>query len=490
MAQTAIELIRELGERVGDIIVSTPSTSGTLTLVDNNLNQYFPQPINQFNGWIYGTDNVDPLNRKVERRAAQWVPNVSTLQLYPPGFPGPITVGQYEIHMRFPRKRKLAALNSAVAQLGLTWYRQIVDETITTQQSTWIYYPDPLQNWSNIYRIEIQINTSETQIGYPFAAAEYLNWRPRRWVDTLGKETWAIEFGILPPIDRNLRIFGEGFYPTLVNDNDVLAIAGKWEGGALERIYDWAELRPRRRDGLPVTRGLALPGRLSERSLRTRRLSGRRPVAEPGAWPTRPGPDRRHADGPRAWQVRRRGSRSVRREGLAGHPEIRRLQPVRERTRCRCSHGGRWPASLQRRGRRPHPVRHAVHRIKQRQLLLRARSALARDHLSGAAWGHGPSGVDRRRPAPAVTWLAGAPPACRRPDGHQHHGHLAALLGWAVGVADHGGQGSRAGHRDRHLRAQADHRLRRPGHRRGGQRGGRGDRHRPVGERARRGGAT
>ena len=62
-------------------------------------------------------------------------------------------------------------------------------------------------------------------------------------VDQLGVETWLIEFGILPPINRKLRIFGEGFYPTLSADTDILAIAGKWEGGALEWIYDWAEFR-------------------------------------------------------------------------------------------------------------------------------------------------------------------------------------------------------------------------------------------------------
>ena len=244
MAQTAQTLVRELGERLGDFVLSTPSGGGTSTLIDQTLQQYFPQPINQFNGWVYATQGVSTAqNRGVERRAQQWTPSSSVLQLYPPGVPGPIVGGEYEISMRFPRKRKMAALNSAVAQLGLTWFRKIVDETLSTVASTWIYYPDPLENWANIYRVEIQINTAPTQVGYPFADAEYQNWRPRRWVDQMGKETWAIEFGILPPVNRQLRIFGEGFYPTLINDDDLLAIAGKWEGGALEWIYDWAEFR-------------------------------------------------------------------------------------------------------------------------------------------------------------------------------------------------------------------------------------------------------
>ena len=244
MAQTAQTLVRELGQRLGDLVVSHPTAGGASTLMDQSLQQYFPQPLTQFNGWVYCTQaSSDAQNRGLERRGQQWNPSGSILQLYPPGFPQPISQGEYEIHMRFPHSRKVAALNSAISQLGLTWFRQIVDETLSTQSQTWIYYPDPLQNWANIYRIEIQINTSPTQVGYPYADAEYLNWRPRRWVDNLGKETWAIEFGILPPVSRKLRIFGEGFYPTLQNDTDTLAIAGKWEGGALEWIYDWAEFR-------------------------------------------------------------------------------------------------------------------------------------------------------------------------------------------------------------------------------------------------------
>jgi hypothetical protein len=244
MVQTAQSLVRELGERLGDLVVSTPSAGGTATLVDSGLVRYFPQSLNQFNGWVYCTEaSADAQNRGLERRGQQWTPSTGTLQLYTPGFPQSITSGEYEIGMRFPRKRKMAALNSAISQLGLTWFRKIVDETLSTQSETWIYYPDPLENWSNIYRIEIQINTSPTQVGYPYADAEYLNWRPRRWVDQMGKETWAIEFGILPPVNRQLRIFGEGFYPTLQHDTDLLAVAGKWEGGALEWIYDWAEFR-------------------------------------------------------------------------------------------------------------------------------------------------------------------------------------------------------------------------------------------------------
>ena len=244
MAQTALTLIRELSERIGDLVVATPSAGGASTLVDNDLRQHFPQPLTQFNGWVYCTQSSpDAANRGIERRGQQWQPSASVLSLYPPGFPGPITGGEYEISMRYPRHRKMAAINSAISQLGLMWFREVVDETVLTMVNHWIYTPPATENWSTINRVEIQINTADDQVGYPYADADYLNWRPRRWVDNQGLETWAIEFGILPPPDRKLRIFGEGFYPRLVQDTDVLAIAGKWEGGALEWIYDWAEFR-------------------------------------------------------------------------------------------------------------------------------------------------------------------------------------------------------------------------------------------------------
>jgi hypothetical protein len=243
VAKTAKQLIRELATRVQQLVVCTPSAGGPTQLHAPALVQYFPQQITQFNGWVYCAGTVDAQNTGLEVRGQQWDPVASTLQLYAPGFPAPITGGEYEINLRYPRSRLTEALNSGIGQLGLSWYRDWMDESLTTLPQQWIYYPPPGQYWSNIYRLEIQINTSPTQIGYPFADAEYLNWRPRRWVDQMGQENWAIEFGILPPVSRQLRVFGEGYYPDLVHDTDILPLAGKWERGALDWIYDYAEFR-------------------------------------------------------------------------------------------------------------------------------------------------------------------------------------------------------------------------------------------------------
>jgi hypothetical protein len=242
VAKTAQQLIRELGTRLNQLVVSHPSAGGNTSLHDPSLVQYFPQAITQFNGWVYASQPTNPLNAGLEQRGQNWTTD-GTLTLYAPGFPAPITGGEYEINMRFPRARLAEAVNAAVGQLGLTWYRDWMDESIVTLPNTWVYYPPAAQNWSSIYRLEIQINLNTTQLGYPYADAEYLNWRPRRYVDQMGVETWLIEFGILPPPDRKLRIFGEGYYPDLQKDADVLPLAGKWERGALDWIYDYAEFR-------------------------------------------------------------------------------------------------------------------------------------------------------------------------------------------------------------------------------------------------------
>jgi len=242
VAKTALQLIRELGFRLNELVVCDPTAGGNNTLFCQDLLQFFPQAIQQFNGWVYAASPANAQNQGLERRAQNWTTD-GTLTLYAPGFPAPITGGEYEIHMRYPRARLVEAINSAVGQLGLTWYRDWMDESVVTAANTWKYYPPAAQNWASIYRLEIQINLNETQLGYPYADAEYLNWRPRRYVDLSGNETWLIEFGILPPPDRKLRIFGEGYYPDLVQDADVLPVAGKWERAALDWIYDFAEFR-------------------------------------------------------------------------------------------------------------------------------------------------------------------------------------------------------------------------------------------------------
>ena len=242
MAKTAQQLIRELSSRLQEYVLCVPSSGGQTALHCPELVMFFPQQIQQFNGWVYCASDVDAPNKGHERRGQQWTTD-GTLSLYAPGFPVAISGGEYEIHMRYPRARIVEALNTAIGQLGLNWYRNWVDETITTEANRWIYPLPAGQNWANVHRLEIQINVSETQIGYPYASAEYLNWRPRNWTDDQGNELWAIEFGLLPPPDRKLRVFGEQYFGDITSDTDVLPVGGKWERAALDWCYDYAEFR-------------------------------------------------------------------------------------------------------------------------------------------------------------------------------------------------------------------------------------------------------
>ncbi|HEY1295453.1 MAG TPA: hypothetical protein VGJ60_20435 [Chloroflexota bacterium] len=242
MAKTARQLIREIAARQGELIVCTPEAGGQTALHCPDLLMYFPQQIQQFNGWVYGAGDVDAQNKGIERRGQSWTID-GTLSLYAPGFPAAITGGEYEIHMRYPRARVTEALNAAIGQLGLNWFREWQDDSIITRADTWRYVLPASENWANVNRIEIQINLAETQIGYPYADAEYLNWRPRKWTNNLGVETWVIEFGLLPPPDRKLRVFGEQYFTDVLTDDDILAIGGKWERAALDWLYDYAEFR-------------------------------------------------------------------------------------------------------------------------------------------------------------------------------------------------------------------------------------------------------
>src|SRR4029453_8094865 len=145
--------------------------------------------------------------------------------------------------LRCPRARIVEALNTAIGQLGLNWFREWVDESITTEYNRWIYPLPPDQNWANVYKLEIQINTSADQIGYPYPDAADLNWRPRNWTNQLGEEQWAIEFGLLPPPDRKLRVFGEQYFADITSDANLLPLAGKWERAALDWVFDYSEFR-------------------------------------------------------------------------------------------------------------------------------------------------------------------------------------------------------------------------------------------------------
>jgi hypothetical protein len=62
-------------------------------------------------------------------------------------------------------------------------------------------------------------------------------------VDTSGNEVWQLQFSSQPPIGYTIRVWGQAWYGDLLNDMDVLAIAGKWTRVVLEWIYEWAQAK-------------------------------------------------------------------------------------------------------------------------------------------------------------------------------------------------------------------------------------------------------
>lgn len=239
---TAQQLIRGLGTRLQEYILSMPSGGTQTTLIDQGLKQFFPQDFAQLFAWVSAVPGADPGNVGLEFRALSWTFSNFTLTLFPPGFPTNITTGPYEIHVRYQRKTILEAINDAAGQLGLTWYRETRDESLVTAQGQWRYVLPNAQNWSNITRLEMQIATDAnlTAGGYPFAPADYLNPRVQRSVDALGNETWEIQFGVQPPPGRIIRVWGESYYVDLVADTDILPLSGKWSRMAQRWIYAMA----------------------------------------------------------------------------------------------------------------------------------------------------------------------------------------------------------------------------------------------------------
>lgn len=222
--------------------MSTPTVGTQTLLTDPSLRQYFPVDIqiNQFNGWITPVDPTDP-NVGQERRGSSWAQATGQITLYAPGFVNNISALPHEIHMRFPRALILEAINDAIGQLGLSWYREVRDSTIQTVQYQWRYILPATQFWTTINSVEIQINTDANAVagGYPFASADYLNPKIERDVTVAGVETWAIQFGRQPPPNRTIRVRGEAYYPDLVLDTDFVSLAGEWTRPALSWIYSW-----------------------------------------------------------------------------------------------------------------------------------------------------------------------------------------------------------------------------------------------------------
>lgn len=240
MSKTAKQMIQELANRLGELILCTATSNGSrTTLLSTDLESYFPAQTSNLHSWVYGlTGTAGNIGR--EARSTTWNPTTDTLTLISPGFPSSTADDDtFEIHLKTRRSRKLEAINDAVGQLGLLWYRRFVDTSITTTENTWSYTLP--SNVARLVDVELQVNTEHST--FPYEDVRHLNWTVRESTSTAGVLTQTLQFGEQPPEGRILRLHCEGWFTDLAADTDVLALTGNWERVALAWIYDWAKYR-------------------------------------------------------------------------------------------------------------------------------------------------------------------------------------------------------------------------------------------------------
>lgn len=246
MSVTAQAAVRELMQRFDALTLSTPTGGTTTTLIDASLNQYFPNDLVSSPGFfpfVYGSPDVVAGNVGATRRARSWTASTSTLTF---GYAWPTAVtaaGTYEVLThQLPRARFMQAVNEGVNKLGLMWYRDVIDESLTTLANTWAYtIPASLNLIKDTIRVYMQIAPDLST--FPFARAEDmgLGWEVREQISSIGTRVLTLQFNRLQPIGRTIRLTGQGFYSAFTADSDILATAGPWEGAALTWVYQYAE---------------------------------------------------------------------------------------------------------------------------------------------------------------------------------------------------------------------------------------------------------
>lgn len=246
MSKTARQLIREVGDLLGECILSTATSSGTATtIIDTSLRKFFPvdQAQDKWMPWVYAITGTaaNIVAAATEQRGRQWSNGAATLTLCSPGYPSSTaSTDTFEIHLRHRRARILAAINDAIGKLGLYWPRPVKDESLTTASDTWQYTLPSSVNWIKVTDVEIQVSDTS---GYPYQSARSYDWRAEKTVSSAGTEAWKLQFVTAPPTSKTIRVWGEAYYSSLSADTDVLPLSGEWEGIALAWIYDWTIYR-------------------------------------------------------------------------------------------------------------------------------------------------------------------------------------------------------------------------------------------------------
>jgi hypothetical protein len=232
---TLAQLLQELGERMGDYAAGVASdTSVDLTFLQDSARV---EPDNTFLfGWLSYTGTKQAQNTGLERRITGYDGSLNVGRFLlgnganNSGLIQPALAGDgYEVHMRWSRRRKTAAINRAIRRLPQNFWRRVVDTSVETTPNTWRYLLPP--GMTRVFEIWVQasINMSgpgplgqgEAGTGFPYN--RLVGWYQEDGVAPDGSVYHAIQMDAIPPFPRYLRLVGQGVQTVLSEDADVVA---------------------------------------------------------------------------------------------------------------------------------------------------------------------------------------------------------------------------------------------------------------------------
>lgn len=265
---TALGLVNELGMRMGDFAYgSVTDISADTTYIQDRTR---PEPDNLFTqGWLsYRAVVSGPSNDGLERRITGYDGTINTGRfLLGNGQPGsglvlPAQPGDlYYVHLRWSKRRKLAALNRAIHRLPQGFWTRIEDTSITTADRIWTYpVPTSIQNLWEVH-IQTSLNMSgpgdlaQGRDGRGFPFQRMSGWSVRTDVDPGGLVARTLQLGDLAPWPRVLRLVGSGVQRPLVADTDLVSVGQDDYDQRLQEYllsYAAAYLWMESADGAPV----------------------------------------------------------------------------------------------------------------------------------------------------------------------------------------------------------------------------------------------
>lgn len=245
-ATTLVGLIQELGQRTQDYASGTLSGTHATTFVQDNTRW---EQDNTFKNGYLALTSGSQIGSERRITAYDGTTNVGRFTLAPALGAAPSTNDAYEVHMRWSRARKTAAINQAIHNLPTGFWRRTIDTSITTAQNTWAYALPPNVISVFVAEIQISLNMSGSGVfgqsgtggfGFPYADAGAWNWRILESIAPDGTPTRYIAFGVQPPWPRTLRLFAAINQSELKADSDTL---GAGQDDYDQRLQEWILMR-------------------------------------------------------------------------------------------------------------------------------------------------------------------------------------------------------------------------------------------------------